>query len=714
MCGALARDGRTLVLAENGPAIDVFDAATGQLKVQMAGAKNRTGAVALSPDGRRAASSDGRDILLWSVQDPRELRRWEQKGQIMALQFSPDGHRLAFTDYPDEEMWILDLDGSSAPLRLEGGAGFMPWLTFSPDGKILAGSCEVPIPNNGIQASLRFWDTATGKMLHDMPGSFEAGAFSRDGRWFAASGLEHVVVYGTATGKEHHRLPIQHQHIWAVAFSPDGKTLATGQDQHIRLWDTDSWQEVKPGPGHSQPIQAVAFAPNGRMIATGGLDGRIIEWSWPGAREIQRIEGVGSFWGVQHLRFSPDGQILAATAWVNNNDPFFLFDACTGRPVARFGKEHPGFGPVAFLPGGNEVITGEANGDGALAVWEAATGKWRRGAGHYRESIQAVEPMPETNRVWWSGQYQGLGLRDLATGQDVRFLSGGLYSDAHLAVSPDGGWLAVGSRVWDLKTGEVIVRGSDSDTPCAISPDGRLLALADDGAVEVWEALTRKKIHRFKLRTGQVRALAFSPDGTVLLTTDYDDALVWDMTGHLQNGRLPPLTLTKTEMESLWQDLGSDAAWMAHRAAWTLAAGGTGSVAFLAGRMHPAVYDPVQIKALRQCLTDTDYHGREHAARELLDLGAELQAGDLEALRRPNPAMDARGIHSGLLSPPVLLPLPGRVRSSRAVMALEHSPASEAQSLLDTLSDGAPAAPQTREAKAALARWRGNKPAGGH
>ena len=616
----------------------------------------------------------------------------------------------------------------------------MAWLAFSPDGKMLAGSCDVPIPN-GHQSSLRFWDAATGQILHDVPGSFEAGAFSPDGRWFAAIGLEHVIVYETATGQEHHRLPVYHQYVWAVAFSPDGKMLATGQDQHIRFWDADTgheiaartpqrgvptvvsdrdtWQEIAPGRGHSELIQAIAFAPNGRTIATGGLDGRIIEWCWPGARESGRIEGVGSSWGVQHLTFSPDGQILAATAWVNNDDPFFLFDAGTGRPVARFGKDHPGSGPVEFLPGGEEVITGTTwQGEGALATWEAATGKWRRAVGHYRERILAVAPLPDTNQAWWAGEYEGLGLRDLATGQDTRFLSDGHHSEAHLAVSPDGNWLALGSRVWDLKTGEVIVRGSDSDTACAISPDGRLLAWADDGGVVLWEALTRKEIHRFEPGTGKVGALAFSPDGTVLVTSDYDDALVWDMTGRLQNGRLPALTLRRAEMESLWQDLGGDEAWLAHRAAWRLAGGGGASAAFLAGRLHPAVFDPVQIQALRQFLTDPDYDVREQAARELLDLGAELQPAEREALRRPSRMVDDRGIQLGRLRPPVLLaapvllPLPERVRSSRAVMALEHNPTSEAQSLLDTLSDGAPAAPQTREAKAALARWRALAAAG--
>lgn len=713
MCGALSKDGQTAVLAENGPTIHVFNAVTGQQTAQLSGSRSRSHAVALSTDGRRVASGDGPEVVLWEVTASKERRRWKQGGEfIAALRFSPDGERLAVAE-DHGEMWIHHLDGRQPPVRLEGGTGFRAWLVFSPRGGMLAGSCDIPFPG-GHRSSLRFWSSTTGKMLQEVPGSFDGGQFSPDGKSLVASGLGAVCVYDTATGDELHRLPDCHQHVWSVALSPDGKTLANAQGQRVRLWNTDTWQEIGPGSGHSEPVQAVAFSPDGRTIATGGLDGSLIQWAWPEAREQRRIEGIGSHWGVEHLTFSPDGHTLAATAWINYDDTFFLFDAATGAPISRFGKDHQGRGPVAFLPGGPEVLTAGPS-DGSLAVWDAASGRLLRSVGKRRGRIHALQPMPGTGTAWWAGEFQGLGLRDLKTGEDLRVLTGGSHdSEAQLAVSPDGHWLAVGNRVWDVKTGEVVAEGGD--TAAAISPDGRLLASVKNGIV-FWEALTRQEIYTVGVDMGQVNALAFSPDGTVLAAAGYADTLIWDMTGRLRNGRLSALEPTQAEMESLWQRLGGDDAWAAHQAAWALAAAGKAAVQFLAHRLRPApIPDPLRIETLRARLADPDYDARELAARKLLDLGLELRPEQREALRRPDTryAIAQSALldfqhepEPRLLPPPELLPLPERLRSSRAVAALERSKApAAAESLLESLADGAPQAPLTREAKAALARVR--------
>jgi hypothetical protein len=191
--------------------------------------------------------------------------------------------------------------------------------------------------------------------------------------------------------------------------------------------------------------------------------------------------------------------------------------------------------------------------------------------------------------------------------------------------------------------------------------------------------------------------------------------MIWDLTGRLQGGRLPATQLSRAEMESSWERLAGKDAWAAQQAAWSLAAGGAPAVAFLAAHLRPAANpDPVQVAKLRRQFADPDYDLRERAARELLDLGLEVSPEEREALRRPERNYSsaaflpgqARGMPVLLGPPPVLLPLPDRVRASRAVMALEHSPAPSAETLLATLADGVPAAPTTREARSALARVR--------
>ena len=346
------------------------------------------------------------------------------------------------------------------------------------------------------------------------------------------------------------------------------------------------------------------------------------------------------------------------------------------------------------------MLTGQS--DGSLALWDAASGKLIRTVGNHKGGIHALQPMPDGDSVWWAGEYQGLGLRNLKTGEDEYVLSGGRHHvRAHFVVSPNGDWLAVGNRVWDIKTRKVIAEGRDSAS--AISPDGRILATAGDGGIVFWEALTRQKTHTLTTDMSPIGALAFSPDGTVLAAGGYGEARVWDMTGILQNGHLPEINLTSQEMKLLWQTLGSDDASAAHRAAWRLAAGGRTAVKFLSERLRPApTPDPDKIRVLRERFTDPDYDARDIAARRLVDMGIELRPDEREALRRPDP-FNSIG-RTIFLPPPVLLPLPPRVRSSRAVAALERSGTAAAESLLYTLTKGAPTAPLTLEAKVALAR----------
>ena len=69
-------------------------------------------------------------------------------------------------------MWVLQLEAGREPVRLEGNSGFVEWLEFSPDGDRIAGTCEVEVGVGRHRSSLRIWDRATGKVLHEMPGSF--------------------------------------------------------------------------------------------------------------------------------------------------------------------------------------------------------------------------------------------------------------------------------------------------------------------------------------------------------------------------------------------------------------------------------------------------------------------------------------------------------------------------------------------------------------
>jgi WD40 repeat protein len=87
---------------------------------------------------------------------------------------------------------------------------------------------------------------------------------------------------------------------------------------------------------------------------------------------------------------------------------------------------------------------------------------------------------------------------DLATGKIIRTLRppGNIGGDGKIAVSPDGGFVAVvngdgHAYVWDLTTGKLVATfadpGSKGADGVAFSPDGSFLATGDlNGSTYLW------------------------------------------------------------------------------------------------------------------------------------------------------------------------------------------------------------------------------------
>src|SRR5262245_25785367 len=119
-----------------------------------------------------------------------------------------------------------------------------------------------------------------------------------------------------------------------------------------------------------------------------------------------------------------------------------------------------------------------------------------------------------------------------------------------VAVSPDGGLLAVGSfdgriRIHERRTGKLLrVTGTDSCRgvrTLAFAPDGKSLAsggLEMDSTVKVWDPQTGTLLRTLAGHVAtapgglyaEVYALAYSPNGKLLATAGRDKlVLIWDL-----------------------------------------------------------------------------------------------------------------------------------------------------------------------------------------
>jgi len=291
--------------------------------------------------------------------------------------------------------------------------------------------------------------------------------------------------------------------VYAVAASADGILLASaGQDRVVRLLDADTGHVRRTYHGHERPVVDLAFSPDKQFLLSTGHDGKIRVWSALGD-DPSVLRGHATY--TYDVRFSPDGRRLYSAGWdayVDSDGSIRAWDTDTGEPVAAFGGKDRCAFSIRVFPDGRRILTtgGERDQEwlgGDLCVWSSDTGALLR---TYKGPFRRADLSPDGRLAAAADQDGKLTLLDLQTGRRV-FESPGL----------EGGFF---------------------DVAPAFSPDGRLLASPVEGgsAFCIRDVETFRTIRTFRGHTAGVTALAFSPDGTRIVTSSHDHSFtLWDV-----------------------------------------------------------------------------------------------------------------------------------------------------------------------------------------
>jgi WD40 repeat protein len=245
-------------------------------------------------------------------------------------------------------------------------------VAFSPDGTLLA-SCGT----TSLKAWLRLWRASDGVLLKsiltasDTSGNRLPLAFSPDGVQVAAVlNRTNVGMWRVSDGALVRELRgSKGGAINTIAFSPDGARLAVasgirGNDVGVHVVKAaDGSLERSIVPDNDYGVAQAVFSPDSTLLAV-----RPFSYSsFQGSVEIRRVSDGGLVrtlvMKAEGLAFSPDGAALVAT-W---------YDSIRGRAVVEFwrvsdwalmasyddlGWGGGRFGPMAYVPAGNQVVLG--------------------------------------------------------------------------------------------------------------------------------------------------------------------------------------------------------------------------------------------------------------------------------------------------------------------------------------------------------------------
>ena len=261
-----------------------------------------------------------------------------------------------------------------------------------------------------------------------------------------------------------------------------------------------------------------------------------------GIRQLDTRTGRQSFAALPHrvycLALSPDGR----TAVVGTSDSRIqLFDTSNGL-TERPSIVSPGgsLRSVAISPDGQWLAAGLVALPGetaTLRVWRWGTNEQPVELTGHARGVGGVAFSPDGKTLASAGHDGNLILRDTTTWA-VRHtlpLDGG--EGWALVYSADGSWLAaavygekLGVPVWDATRGERVLTFRDHSAQVAsvaFAPTGTLVASGGTDGIRLWDRGTGKQLGALITdhNAGVLRGLAFSRDGTVLVTGASDRKL---------------------------------------------------------------------------------------------------------------------------------------------------------------------------------------------
>jgi WD40 repeat protein len=513
-----------------------------------------------SPDGKTIASGgyDGR-VLVWN---PDALRAVNLKGAlagpasnstpddvvsivahsdaVRSIVYSRDGAAI-LTAGNDNTVRLWDFNDQSLRKEFRGHASRVAAAQFLRD--------EENVISVSHDHSAKIWDIPNHRELDLLGGTVLQG--HRDsilGASFdpseklvvTASRDRSAISWDIRTGQQIRTFNEGHAYLASSAvFIPGGKKVLTvAIDNTSRIWDisTGTQSVVLEGTGVRS---AAAVSSTGRWIATGSDRKSVVVWDLGGQplREFDRFES-----DVTALAFSPDDRFLLVGDSAGRCQ---LIDAVSGQQVWVSRTHSRGITKVAYVPGGDKVLT--ASLDNVVAIRDSKTGTENtKGLLKHAGPVTSLAVSTDGNLAMTSSSDKKVRVWSLKDSSLVKAIDTGEVASSCVAISPDSKTgLAVMAdrriRMWNLQTGDEVTSLDGGTVPfmdlsktsiplwsAAFSDSGDRLLTAGGTEARIWEIASGKTLQIFSPQSA-VASVNFSPSGERFVTGSWDNAArIWD------------------------------------------------------------------------------------------------------------------------------------------------------------------------------------------
>ena len=233
-------------------------------------------------------------------------------------------------------------------------------------------------------------------------------------------------------------------------------------------------------------------------------EGDYTQWGLPENAKARLSKG-----NINDIRFSPDGTQIA----VASGTGVWIYDAHTGDELTLLTNHITPTAKVTISPDSSKLATGEAD---EILLWDIGTGKLIKSFRRENSVIKKLKIMDDNNTLICVG-YDSIQLWDISIGTQKNFMS-------------------KSSKGFKAKLEYILGRSVTAvDLHINKNTDESILAVGNEkGAIRLEDpsnGKTLKTLCGHTVRDDRVFLLAFSPDGTLLVSNTVEKPLsLWDVT----------------------------------------------------------------------------------------------------------------------------------------------------------------------------------------
>jgi WD40 repeat protein len=304
-----------------------------------------------------------------------------------------------------------------------------------------------------------------------------------------------------------------------IVWSADGTKLVLGTGIGVYIYDSETLEQ-ELFIQTEKSITSIDISPDNQRLITGDWNGHVNFWDVSTGQISETLFTGTEKWDVASVKFSPDGQLMAAFVFRQNvGHSVVIWDSNSGEEIYSLLHSDP-TDPTALTFSADSKSVAAGTFYGSINIWDLGSGELliKQNAGNNINYDEEIALSPDGSLfAYFQAFDQVIRVRNVHNGDILLSLAGHTSRVDGLWFSPDGQTLITGDqgktiRVWDVNSGKE--KATIEGYIGYFSHDGnKMVSPCGSGSYCIYDIKSWTAINRLEGHYENISSLVFLSDG---------------------------------------------------------------------------------------------------------------------------------------------------------------------------------------------------------